>query len=86
MTFSDRVLREAWRRAGGRCECRRSTHDHYGTCNEPLVWESKGREGQGKWQAHSRSGLYEDSVKDCQLFCWGCHILTIQPSKIQNAP
>ena len=86
MAFSDRVLRKAWRSSGGRCECKSTTHDHYGICNVPLVWGNIGREGQGKWQEHSKSGLYEDSVKDCQLLCWGCYTLTFQPSKIKIDP
>ena len=85
MAFSDRVLREAWRRAGGRCECPRTTHDHYGKCNQTLVWRNRNRDGLGGWQEHSKSGQYEDSVKDCQLLCWGCYTLTFQPSKIQIA-
>ena len=86
MVFADSVLREAWRRAGGRCECKRTAHDHYGRCNEQLVWESRGREGHGKWVEHSKSGLYEDSVSDCQILCRNCFTISFQPSKIKIVP
>ena len=38
MGFSEEVIERAWRRAGGRCECRRKTHRHsYVRCNKQLV-------------------------------------------------
>jgi hypothetical protein len=86
MGFNDRVLREAWRRAGGRCECTRTTHDHYGRCNEPLIWKNRDKAGRGGWLERSKSGHYEDAVKDCQILCLDCYTLTYQPSKIKIDP
>ena len=39
MAFSDEVVLKAWKRAGGRCQCRRRSHGHsYGRCNKELVF------------------------------------------------
>lgn len=52
--FPEDVVRRAWARADGRCECHRKTHEHpYVRCNKELVWENRGREtGRGAWEAH----------------------------------
>ncbi len=77
MAFSDEVVAQAWTRAGGKCECERTTHDH-GTirCNKILIWDNRGREGGGAWEAHhiNRYGL--DTLSNCQILCWNCHSLT----------
>jgi hypothetical protein len=45
MAFSDEVVRQAWQRAGGQCECKRITHNHpWIRRNKELVWENRGRE------------------------------------------
>jgi len=45
MAFSDEVVAQAWRRASGKCECRRTMHNHsYVRCNKELVWENRGRD------------------------------------------
>ena len=80
MAFSDEVVRQAWQRAGGKCECKRSTHDHsYVRCNKELVWENRGREGRGKWEAHHRTSVEagrEDTFSNCEILCWDCHSAT----------
>mgnify|MGYP007094617445 CR=1 FL=1 len=53
MAFSNDVVLRAWRRSDGKCECGRSSHNHlYVRCNKELVWENRGREGRGAWEAH----------------------------------
>jgi len=45
MAFSDEVVRQAWQRAGGRCEYSRESHNHlYVRCNKELVLENRGCE------------------------------------------
>ena len=78
MGFSEEVVERAWRRAGGRCECRRKTHGHYYVrCNKQLVWKNRGREGRGCWEAHHRSSSGGDGLSNCEILCWDCHIKTI---------
>lgn len=77
MGFTDDVVLQAWKRAGGYCECRRDTHDHnYRRCNKQLVWENRGREGQGAWEAHHINSNGPDILSNCEILCWECHIKT----------
>ncbi len=77
MAFSEQTILEAWKRAKGRCECRRYTHNHTIPCNKELVWENRGREtGRGAWEAHHRGILGGDSLSNCEILCWDCHKMT----------
>lgn len=75
MAFSDEVVAQAWRRAGGKCECRRTRHNHsYVRCNKQLVWENRGRgEGRGAWEAHHISSTGGDTLSNYEILCWDCH-------------
>ncbi len=74
MSFPENIVMQAWQRAGGRCECRRSNHDHYyARCNKELVWENRGREGRGAWEAHHINSYGGDSLSNCEILCWDCH-------------
>ena len=78
MAFSEETVKEAWKRARGKCECRRITHNHqYVRCNKELVWENRGREtGRGAWEAHHKSSTGGDSLSNCEILCWDCHSKT----------
>ncbi len=77
MGFPDSVVAAAWRRAGGRCECRRRSHNHsYVRCSKQLVPGNRGREGRGKWEAHHRSSTGGDTLSNCEVLCWDCHTTT----------
>jgi len=74
MAFSNTVVEAAWKRAGGRCECRRTTHSHpYVRCNKQLVWANRGREGRGAWEAHHVNSSGGDGLGNCEILCWECH-------------
>lgn len=82
MAFSDVIVRQAWKRAGvnyppgtAYCECREQAHTHgVVRCNVPLTWENRGKNVPGGWEAHSKSGKNENSVSDCVILCWNCHL------------
>lgn len=76
MVFPDSVVKQAFDRAGGRCECNRTGHDHTGRCNKQLVWENRGREGRGAWEAHHRVADGPDTLSNCEILCWDCHMKT----------
>jgi len=77
MAFPDSVVEQAWKRAGGRCECTRVTHAHGSTrCNKDLVWANRGREGRGAWEAHHRTAGGGDTLSNCMILCWDCHLRT----------
>jgi len=81
MAFSEETVRKAWTRAEGKCECRRERHKHsYTRCNKQLVWENRGRDGPGKWEAHHRTAVAsggDDSLSNCEILCWDCHSQTL---------
>lgn len=78
MTFPAEVVEAAWKRAGGRCECRRKSHGHrYVRCNKQLVWNNRGREGRGAWEAHHLVKGRGDTLSNCEILCWDCHSRTI---------
>ncbi len=84
MAFSEIVIQQVWKRAGGayppgpsRCECDLVTHDHGQVrCNKALIWGNRGREGTGAWEAHHRGSPTDDSEPNCRIFCWDCHTST----------
>ena len=71
MPFSDEIVERAWRRAEGRCECRRETHNHPGfRCNKELVWANRTGEGRGKWEAHHISVSGGHTLSNCEILCF----------------
>ena len=81
MSFSEETIKAAWKRAGGKCECRRKRHNHpWIRCGKVLVLGNQGRKGRGAWEAHhvhtQASGGY-DSLSNCEILCWECHRKTI---------
>jgi hypothetical protein len=79
VTFSDDVLRKAWERAGGKCECRARTHAHgFRTCDELLSWDKQGQPGPGGWWPHATAGDTGDNtaLSHCEIICWDCYLQT----------
>ncbi len=74
MAFSEVVVVQAYQRAGGRCECTRTTHGHDGRCANTLVSSKRGEEGKGAWEAYHKDGdSTNDSYSNCEILCWDCH-------------
>jgi hypothetical protein len=75
MAFPLSVVQEAWKRAGGRCECRRTSHNHpYNHCGKQLSWDNRGKDGAwGCWEAHHISAGGPDTVSNCEILCCDCH-------------
>jgi hypothetical protein len=76
MPFSDEVIQQAWHIAGGRCQCRCSSHAHRGLCDKQLCVQDHGREAPVGWEAHhfvpeAQGG--GDSLFNCRVYCWRCH-------------
>lgn len=71
MAFSDAVVKEAFRKANGKCE----------SCRKVLVFENRGRgSGRGAWEAHHRTRVASggaDTLSNCKILCWDCHRKTI---------
>ena len=72
MEFSEKVLREAFSRSGGRCECRRASHRHGDQrCPKTLAWTSHGKEPEG-WEAHHIAAEGPDTASNCEILCFSC--------------
>lgn len=78
--FSEETVRKAWDLAGGKCQCTRESHNHFGRCNKSLVWENRGREGIGAWEANHINRQESgggDELSNCEILCWSCHRETL---------
>ena len=73
MSFPDYIVKLAWQRSGGRCECTRRTHEHIGRCNRRLLELYRGDiETVYGWEARSKSNAYLNDPADCEIVCWEC--------------
>ena len=73
MPFPDYIIRQAWIRSGGRCECTGHMHGHTGRCNKKLLELYHGDiDTVFGWEARSRSGSYLNDLSDCEILCWDC--------------
>jgi len=72
MQISEDLLKSAFEKAGGKCECRNEKHDHRKRrCNRNLFWNNKGKGAQGVWEARVRGkGI---GVGDVEIVCWKCY-------------
>jgi 5-methylcytosine-specific restriction endonuclease McrA len=77
MAFSEDVVKEAWKRSGGRCECKREQHGHTGRCYKELKLESRGKESEYGWEAHHIAAGGPDTVSNCEILCQKCHKATV---------
>ncbi len=74
MAFPDDVVKRAWQRSGGRCECRQPKHKHEGTrCNKELSFSARGKEEKGRWEAHHIISGYGDTFYNCEILCADCY-------------
>ena len=70
MAFSQEVRDQAWRCAGGKCECLRLMCPHHsaGRCNAPLRAHH--------WHAHHVTAVQSggtDVLSNCEALCIPCH-------------
>lgn len=76
MAFSDQVVRAAFSRAEGRCECTRISHGHLSRCNAALLWHLRGSDFPGGWEAHHKTSVAAggaDTLDNCEILCQECH-------------
>ncbi len=73
MSFPDNIVKQAWIRSSGRCECTNANHEHIGRCNRRLLELYRGDIGTNwGWEACSRSEKYLKDPSDCEILCWEC--------------
>lgn len=70
MAFSEDVKVKAFKRSGGRCECRRKSHRHLlGRCMSPLLSRASAEFHHITAQAQGGS----DGLSNCEVLCKSCH-------------
>lgn len=74
MAFPENVIEQAWKRADGKCECKRWTHKHSVVrCGKELVLAKRGKEGQGRWEARRVNKSLGDTLSNCEILCADCY-------------
>lgn len=73
MAFSDEIVRQAWNRAGGKCECKRTGCGHPYQCNKYLFWGRRGTETEYGWETHHIVADGPDTLDNCEILCQRCH-------------
>jgi hypothetical protein len=74
MALSEKVIEQAWKRAGGKCECKRWSHKHsIVRCGKELVFSNKGKAGQGRWEVRQIDKLAGETVANCEILCADCY-------------
>jgi len=74
MAFTDKIIEQAWKRAGGKCECRRWSHSHnIVRCGKELVLANKGKEGPGRWETRRVEPSAGDTLSNCEILCADCY-------------
>jgi len=73
MAFPDKVVRDIWKIHSGRCTCFDTTHGHLGICYKPLIWENRGKEIAGSWEAHHIRADGPDKHTNCEILCMECY-------------
>jgi hypothetical protein len=77
MVIPDDVIRKAWERASGQCECEKRNHPHfYVPCAKPLVWENRGKKGWGGWDVKLRDPNKSETADNLEVLCITCSELT----------
>ena len=74
--FPDTVVQQAWKRAGGKCECERvSCHNHSSIPHgKQLTWGARGNDNHyGGWEAHHKNSSGPAIVSNCEILCIPCH-------------
>jgi len=74
MAFPDNVVKQAWERAAGQCECEKRTHPHfYIPCGKRLVWENRGGNGFGAWEIKRINENKGEVLANCEIVCMTCY-------------
>jgi 5-methylcytosine-specific restriction endonuclease McrA len=69
MAFSESTKDAAFRRSGGQCECRRSSHGHWtGRCSTKIT-----RHGAEYHHVVSQDAGGSDGLENCEALCVSCH-------------
>lgn len=69
----DSVVTAAFERSGGICECSRRSHGHLSRCAIPLVYNCRGQELPGGWEALLLDPFGYSDIDNCEIVCISCY-------------
>jgi hypothetical protein len=72
MPFTDAIIKAAWTRSGGVCECANTAHGHAKRCSTRLLWTLQGGELGAGWRACRKTTWGMDSLQNCEIRCAKC--------------
>jgi hypothetical protein len=73
MPFSDSIIKQAWKRAGGMCECKRLSHGHQNMrCSQELAFYNQCGKGIDAWEAYHLDPSGGDILTNCEILCLKC--------------
>jgi 5-methylcytosine-specific restriction endonuclease McrA len=74
--FPEDVVRAAFDRCGGQCECELKGCRHPAGCPEVFMFEDRATSNRRGWQAHHKVPVAEGgtgTLENCQILCMDCH-------------
>ena len=73
MAFSEDIVRTAWARSGGVCECTKDGHGNGERCSQSLLWTLRGSDlSAGAWFPARRITWGADVLSNCMILCQAC--------------
>lgn len=76
MPFSNLIVKGAWERCRGYCECTNVQHSHSGRCRNLLQLFRRGVNVAGGWEAQHITLIEEggtDDMINCKIVCIECY-------------
>jgi hypothetical protein len=70
--FPANIVKDAFIRSDGECECTRNNHKHSGRCNNLVIYNMKGLDLPGGWEAYHVDADKPAVINNCQIFCLDC--------------
>jgi hypothetical protein len=71
--FPDSVVKEAFIRSDGECECIDDKHNHSGRCNSLITYRMRGMEFPGGWEAYQITVEKPLDASNCRIVCIDCY-------------
>jgi len=71
MVFSEATKDRAFKRSGGQCECRRTTHNHNAKRCQRIIT----RHGADYHHVTPQNAAGSDGLGNCEVLCVTCHMM-----------
>jgi hypothetical protein len=71
--FPADVIKAAFIRSDGECECTDSNHNHSGRCNKLITYHMRGLSLPGGWEVCRVNPERPPDVANCRILCMDCY-------------